>query len=388
MNPQTPWRHYRGLADETLKPMAPILRLSKPTPKQVKRQDGLHEITEQNVHQGRQIKISDNSRMITPTRTSILITGANGQLGRALSTHFQALAKLPDHSLDVICLDRAALDLADPAAIQSAIKKYQPHIIINAAAHTAVDQAEIEPERAHAINAQGPTLLAQEAKALGATLIHYSTDYVFEGSGEQRYLESDACAPRSVYGHSKRAGEIGITESGAKHLIFRTSWVYAEHGANFMLTMLKLATDRETLSVIDDQWGAPTWVGRIVAVTDQAVQKILKSKDGQQGQIPNGIFHLSPGGETTWYRYAAKIFALTQHLDRKFKTLAPITSEQYETNLMSASPGRIVAKRPHNSRLDCSKLEQALGLTLPSWEDDLTRCIDQLKKNTAATGAS
>ncbi len=307
-----------------------------------------------------------------PPVKTILITGARGQLGQALSQRFNDLAQQAGSSFKVISLDRSELDLAKPDALREALRRLKPQIVINAAAHTGVDQAELEPELAHAINAQGPKILAEEAKALGATLIHYSTDYVFEGEGTQAYRETDSCAPQSVYGASKLAGEIAIQEVAGKHLIFRTSWVYAAHGANFMLTMLKLAKDRETLSVIDDQWGVPTWVGRIVAVTEQAVRAIIDTPERDL----NGIYHLCPRGETTWYRYAAKTFELLPDPARKLQTLVPITSAQYEANLRAGNPTRVVAKRPNNSRLNSEKLEDMLGITLPAWEADLKQCLE------------
>ena len=307
--------------------------------------------------------------MSKPTR--ILITGANGQLGRALATRFANLAAASPQSLEIESLGRSQCDLESPDMLRQVVRGFRPDIIINAAAHTAVDQAEIERERAFAINATAPGILAAEAKALGAWLIHYSTDYVYQGEGDKAYVETDACAPRSVYGASKQAGEEAIAASGARHIIFRTSWVYAAHGANFMLTMLKLAADRETLSVIDDQWGVPTWVGRIVAVTEKAVNQLC----GGQAQSLEGIYHLCPRGETTWYRYAAKVFELAPDPQRKLRTLTPITSAQYESNMRAGAPDRIVAKRPHNSRMDCSKLEKALSFDMPQWDADLAECL-------------
>ncbi len=310
-----------------------------------------------------------------PVLKTILITGARGQLGRALSQRFDELARQVGTHLKVHSLDRSQLDLAQPSAIAEVLRELRPDVIINAAAYTAVDQAELEPELAHAINARGPEVLASEAKALGATLIHYSSDYVLDGPGHLPFLETDLCAPKSVYGASKLAGEKAIVNTGVQHIIFRTSWVYAAHGANFLLTMLKLAQERETLSVIDDQWGVPTWVGRIVDVTERVVMSAL----GQPYPLLNGIYHLCPQGETTWYLYAAKIFELLACPTRKLRTLIPISSAQYESNLRASNPTRVVAQRPANSRLNCSKLELALGLTLPQWEEDLKRCLSEGK---------
>jgi dTDP-4-dehydrorhamnose reductase len=304
---------------------------------------------------------------------TILITGARGQLGQALSQRFCNLAQQPGSNLIVHCLDRSQLDLAQPETIREVVRRLKPNIIINAAAHTAVDQAELEPELAHAINAQGPGVLAEEAMNLDASLVHYSSDYVFNGEGKLPYLESDNCGPKSIYGASKLAGERAIISSGAKHLIFRTSWIYASHGANFLTTMLSLAKERETLSIIDDQWGAPTWVERIVVVTELAVKKICANPK----LVTSNVYHLCPRGETTWYRYAAKVFELQADPLRKLKTLTPITSTQYEANLRASNPERIVANRPDNSRLNCEKLELDFGIRLPSWESDLKACLGQ-----------
>jgi dTDP-4-dehydrorhamnose reductase len=306
---------------------------------------------------------------------TILITGANGQLGRSLALRFKDASLASSSTLKVVSLDRSQLDLAHPEAIREVLRDIRPSFVLNAAAHTAVDQAELEPDLAHAINTQAPQVLAEEAKALGASLIHYSTDYVFDGLGQRPYRETDLCNPQSVYGASKLAGEKAIAQVGGKHLIFRTSWVYAAHGANFMLTMLKLAKDRDTLSVIDDQWGAPTWVGRIVAVTESVILRSLQAPE----LAPSGLYHLCPKGDTTWHRYAGKIFELAPDPSRKLQTLVPITSAQYETNLRTGNAGRVIAKRPHNSRLDCTKLERDFGITLPSWEEDLASCLSEGK---------
>jgi dTDP-4-dehydrorhamnose reductase len=319
--------------------------------------------------------------MTKPFTPNILITGAKGQLGQALSKHFGGSA---------LALGRAELNLGDPASIRAAIRKHQPRIIINAGAYTAVDQAEVEPAVAHAVNAQAPGILAEEAAALDATVVHFSSDYVFDGAGNQPYREDHPCAPQSMYGESKRQGEIALLQSAARHLIFRTSWVYAGFGANFMLTMLKLAQGREELSVIDDQWGVPTWVGRLVALSAMVVQRIeqtgVQTPDASLLQastvaspLASGLYHLCPKGETTWYRYASKVFELHPDAERKLRHLIPITSEQYETNLRAGNPTRIVAKRPHNSRLDCSKLEKAFGIALPAWEEDLAACLNEIR---------
>ena len=298
------------------------------------------------------------------------------------------LARQVDTNLKVHSLDRSHMDLTQPNAIREVVRRIRPDIIINAAAYTAVDQAELEPEPAQAINAEGPKVLAEEAKALGATLIHYSSDYVFNGEGNIPHLESDPCTPKSVYAASKLAGEQAIESTGAKHIIFRTSWLYAAHGANFMLTMLKLAQQRNTLSVIDDQWGVPTWVGRVVDMTERAVMAALggqpqpldrSSTSDKYCEPLHGIYHLCPRGETTWYRYAAKIFELHADPNRKMRILEPISTAQYEFNVRADNPTQIVAQRPANSRLNYDRLERAMEFRFPQWEEDLKLCLSKGK---------
>jgi dTDP-4-dehydrorhamnose reductase len=253
-------------------------------------------------------------------------------------------------------------------------------VIVNAAAHTAVDKAESEPELARCLNAQAPTVLAREAAALGAWLVHYSTDYVFDGSGTQPWLETDATGPLGVYGQTKLEGEQGIAASGCRHLIFRTSWVYAARGGNFAKTMLKLAKDRERLTVINDQFGAPTGADLIADVTAHAIRQVRlqirmandAANDPDGAASLSGIYHLVASGVTTWFDYANHVLGLDAQ--RGFapglavKEVAPVPSTAFVTT----------AKRPHNSRLSTAKLQQAFGLTLPAWQQGVNRMLAEI----------
>jgi dTDP-4-dehydrorhamnose reductase len=281
----------------------------------------------------------------------ILLTGCAGQLGRELKRSLCCLG-------EVIACDRQEFDLADPDALRDAVRDAAPAVIVNAAAHTAVDKAESEPELAMAINAIAPGVLAEEAKRLGALLIHYSTDYVFDGTKPAPYTEDDSPAPLSVYGRSKREGELAIAATGARHLILRTSWVYGLHGANFMKTMLRLGKERDELRVVGDQIGAPTWSRHLADVT----ALVLARKD-----IPNGLYHLAAAGETSWHGYAEAIFYEAQRvgLMDKSPVVHRITSADYP----------LPAARPANSRLDCSRFRRDFDLTLPDWRTGLIDCL-------------
>ena len=281
----------------------------------------------------------------------ILLTGCAGQLGRELKRSLCCLG-------DVIACDRQEFDLAAPDALRDAVREAAPTVIVNAAAHTAVDKAESEPELAMAINAIAPGVLAEEAKRLGALLIHYSTDYVFDGTKPAPYTEDDSPAPLSVYGRSKREGELAIAAADGRHLIFRTSWVYGLHGANFMKTMLRLGKERDELRVVGDQIGAPTWSRHLADVT----ALVLARKD-----IPNGLYHLAAAGETSWHGYAEAIFYEAQRvgLMDKSPVVHRITSADYP----------LPAARPANSRLDCSRFRRDFDLTLPDWRTGLIDCL-------------
>jgi dTDP-4-dehydrorhamnose reductase len=263
---------------------------------------------------------------------------------------------------DVIACDRQQFNLADPDALRDAVRDAAPTVIVNAAAHTAVDKAEAEPDLAMAINAAAPGILAEEARRLGALLIHYSTDYVFDGTKPAPYTEDDSPAPLSAYGRSKREGERAIAAADARHLIFRTSWVYGLHGANFMKTMLRLGRRScetgDELRVVGDQIGAPTWSRHLADVT----ALVLARKD-----IPNGLYHLAAAGETSWHGYAEAIFSEAQRLGLMDKV--PVVRR------IASADFPLPAPRPANSRLDCSRFRRDFDLTLPDWRTGLIDCL-------------
>ena len=281
----------------------------------------------------------------------ILLTGCAGQLGRELKRSLASLGEL-------VACDRRQLDLAKPEGLRDAVRAIKPSVIVNAAAFTAVDKAEGTPEAADAINGVAPGVLAEEAKSLGALLIHYSTDYVFDGAKASPYTEEDVPAPLAAYGRSKRARELAIAASAARQLVFRTSWVYGLHGANFMKTMLRLGRERDELRVVGDQIGAPTWTRHLADVTAM----ILARRD-----LPNGLYHLAAAGETSWHGYAEAIFAeaLQAGLIEKSPAVQRITSADYP----------LPAPRPANSRLDCSSFRRDFGLALPDWRTGLIDCL-------------
>jgi dTDP-4-dehydrorhamnose reductase len=281
----------------------------------------------------------------------ILLTGINGQVGWELQRTLQPLGS-------VIAVGHADLDLANPDRIRSVLRDIRPTVIVNPAAYTAVDKAESEPALATAINATAPGILAEEAKLLNALLVHYSTDYIFDGSKSTPYNEGDTPNPINVYGSSKLAGEQAIRSSGCRHLILRTSWVYGMRGRNFLRTMLQLAKDRDELSIVADQFGAPTW-SRMIAETTA----LLLSRHREQ----EGVYHFTAGGETTWHGFAEEIFAsalAAGQLERK-PAVRRIASADFP------SP----AKRPINSRLDCSRLNSDFNLRLPAWQTQLALCL-------------
>ncbi|MCX8087054.1 MAG: dTDP-4-dehydrorhamnose reductase [Rhodocyclaceae bacterium] len=283
--------------------------------------------------------------------TRILLTGIHGQLG------WELMRTLPPLG-EVIGCDRQALDLARPESLRAALETHRPDIIVNPAAYTAVDQAEREPERAMAINATAPALLAEEARRLGALLIHYSTDYVFDGTKAGAYVETDATCPLNVYGASKHAGEQAIMASGCRHLIFRVSWLYGRRGKNFLLTMLRLAQERDELAVVADQIGAPTWSRMIAETTALALARYR----GQQG-----LYHLTAAGETSWHGFAERILSLAyaRGLIGKCPPVRRLASADYPT----------AARRPANSRLDCTRLREDFGLVPVPWETQLELCL-------------
>jgi len=284
----------------------------------------------------------------------ILLLGQHGQVSRELQL-------LLSQGHELIVLGREQLDLAETDNLRDAVRRLQPQLIINAAAHTAVDAAESEPEAAFAINATAPGVLAEEAAALDVPLIHYSTDYVFDGSKASAYDESDAPNPLGVYGRSKLAGEQAVAAVGGKHLILRTSWVYSLHGRNFLLTMQRLLQEREQLSVVADQIGAPTWAGSIAAATVQLIERWQSAQTATWG-----VYHFTARGETAWFSFAEAIAAQLQAQGKTVAQLTPIATTQYPTP----------ARRPLNSRLDCSRLERDWGVRLPDWHDGLLECLN------------
>ena len=292
----------------------------------------------------------------------ILLTGRNGQLGWELA---RALAPLGE----IVAFDRAGLDLADPARLASTVRELKPDIIVNPAAYTAVDRAESESEAAFAINARAPRVLAEEAKRLGALLFHYSTDYVFDGAKAAPYLEDDATNPLGVYGASKLEGERAIAASGARHWIFRTSWVYAPRGKNFLLTILRLASEGKPLRVVADQFGAPTSAAMLARATAQALStqvRAISRISPHNAPPPSGVYHMTAAGRTSWHGFACAIL-------REFRLDNAVTA-------IPASEYPLPAKRPANSVLDNSRLAAAFGIRLPGWEDGLREAAAMLQK--------
>jgi dTDP-4-dehydrorhamnose reductase len=284
----------------------------------------------------------------------ILLLGKNGQVGRALE---RALAPLAGPG-ELLALDRTnGGDLAQLDALAATVRQLRPQVIVNAAAYTAVDKAESEPDQARLVNALAPEVLAKEAQALDAWLVHYSTDYVFNGSGTRPWVETDATAPLNVYGQTKLEGERLIQAHCTRHLILRTSWVYAAHGSNFAKTMLKLAQERDRLTVIDDQCGAPTGAELLATVT----AAVLRQIDLAGNEALAGLYHLAASGETTWHAYASHIIsqakALRPDLPWAVQEIAPVPSSAFVT----------AALRPHNSRLNTRKLQATFGINLPDW---------------------
>lgn len=289
----------------------------------------------------------------------ILLLGKNGQVGWELQ---RSLAPLGE----VVALGSREADFAQPDALAALLRNTRPQLIVNAAAHTAVDKAESEAELAYAINAASPAVLAREAEALNAWLVHYSTDYVFDGAGTQAWTEESPTGPLSVYGRTKLEGEQGIRQSGCKHLIFRTSWVYAARGGNFAKTMLRLAKERDRLTVIDDQFGAPTGAELLADVTAHAVRRAASEPSLA------GTYHLAAAGETTWHGYAQHVIEFARAAGQPIKANA----EAIEPVPTSAFP--TPAKRPGNSRLATAKLQRAFGLTLPRWQAGVERMLAEV----------
>jgi dTDP-4-dehydrorhamnose reductase len=297
----------------------------------------------------------------------ILLTGGSGQVGGELLETLKALG-------EVIAPARGEMDLANAASVSETIRSVRPRWLVNPGAYTAVDKAESEPELAYAINAEAVEVMGREAKAIGAGVIHFSTDYVFDGSGKLPYRETDAMGPVSVYGASKLAGEKALAGSGAGFFVFRTSWVYGARGKNFLLTILKLARERETLRVVADQHGAPTWSRDLAKMTAEVIgQCERKAQGGELAAVldqSGGVYHAAGSGETTWYGFAAEAVRVMQERDRgaRLATIEAITTAEYPT----------AAKRPANSRMNCSKLMDRFGWTMMDWRKSLREVLAEL----------
>ena len=296
----------------------------------------------------------------------LLLLGKNGQVGWELQRSLSVLG-------DVVALDRDSQDhcgdLTKLDALALTVRRLRPDIIVNAAAYTAVDKAESEPELAHAVNALAPEVLAREAQHLGAWLLHYSTDYVFDGSGKRPWLETDATGPLNVYGRTKLEGERRIAAQCERHLILRTSWVYSARGGNFIRTMLRLAQDRARLTVIDDQHGAPTSAELLADVVAHVVRQVTVAPARKDLA---GIYHLAAAGETTWHGYATHVLQQARLLQPTIRMVAtgvdPVASEAFAT----------AARRPLNSRLDTAKIQAAFGLSLPPWQQGVDRVLAEI----------
>lgn len=282
----------------------------------------------------------------------VVITGGRGQVGWEL---VRALAPLGE----ITALDHAGLDLADPEGIRAKISALHPDVIVNAAAYTAVDHAESEPDLAHAINAHAPGVLGEEAARCGALLVHYSTDYVFDGSKSAPYVEDDTPNPISAYGRSKLEGERAVQASGCRHIILRTTWIYAARGKNFLLTILRLAAERPELRVVDDQYGAPTSAPSIADATATIIRSVAGGNDA------TGVFHLTAAGRTTWHEFATLIVA---SMPPPRPVVLAIPSSEFPT----------AARRPANSCLDNSRLSATFGIRLRDWREEAQRVLAQL----------
>ena len=294
---------------------------------------------------------------------NILLFGKGGQVGWELQRSLSVLGTVT--ALDFDSTEHCG-DFSNPSGVAETVRTLRPDIIVNAAAHTAVDKAESEADFARTLNATTPGAIAQEAAKLGAWLVHYSTEYVFDGSGSRPWVETDTPAPLSVYGRTKLEGEQLIAEAGAKHLILRTSWVYAARGGNFAKTMLRLAQERDRLTVIDDQWGAPTGADLLADVTAHALRHL------RQRPQDAGLYHCAAAGETNWNEYAKYVLAQVQKvqdaIEIKAKEVAPVPTSAFPTP----------AVRPRNSRLNTDKLQHTFGLQMPHWQAGVARMLTEI----------
>lgn len=294
----------------------------------------------------------------------LLLLGKDGQVGWELQRSLAPLGRLTAlgrHGADGLCGD-----LGDLEGLAATVRRLQPDVIVNAAAYTAVDRAETETDLAWRINAAAPAVLAHEAVACDALLVHFSSDYVFDGSGERPWREDDTPAPLNHYGRTKLAGDQAIQQSGCRHLILRTSWVYAARGGNFIRTMLRLARERERLAVVDDQWGAPTGAELIADVSAHAIVKVQARPENA------GLYHLAAGGPTCWRDYAQYLFEQA----RRLRPDLPLAV--HEVAGVSTCDYPTPARRPLNSRLDTRRLQTAFGLVLPPWQGGVRRALEEI----------
>ncbi len=290
----------------------------------------------------------------------LAVTGKNGQVVSAL----QALAS---DELEIVALGRPELDLAQPETVLKALREVKPDVVVSAAAYTAVDKAESEQDIAFAVNRDGARAVAQAASDIGIPVIHLSTDYVFDGTKDTAYVESDPTGPTSVYGRSKLEGERAVSEATDNYVVLRTAWVYSEYGNNFVKTMLRLSENRDEINVVADQFGCPTSANDIAAAVVTIARKLAEDVSAPL----RGVFHLSGTGETNWANFAKQIFALSAENGGKSIVVNDITTEQYPTP----------ARRPANSRLDCSKLEEVYGIKLPSWQTSTRAVVTALAQS-------
>jgi dTDP-4-dehydrorhamnose reductase len=286
----------------------------------------------------------------------VLLIGRVGQLGWELRRTLAPMAQ-------VVCVDFPELDLCNGDSIRDWVRKTGPQLVINAAAYTAVDKAETEPERALKINGLAPGILAEEAKKAGALMVHYSTDYIFDGTKTEPYVESDAPNPLGAYGRSKLAGDEAVRAAGGAHLLFRLCWVYGARGQNFMLTMMRLAREREKLRVVSDQVGCPTWSRLIAETTALALKQVLAARD--LGAF-SGSYHLAASGHTSWQGFAEAIVSAMPEEGKKCRAVEPIATSEYP----------LPARRPAYSVLSCEKLRRTFGLQLPAWQESLKQVLE------------
>lgn len=307
------------------------------------------------------------SEAALPKGERILLTGGGGQVGRELGLMLASLG-------EVVVPGRAEMDLSDAGSVRAAVRRVRPRWIVNAGAYTAVDKAESEPEVARAVNAVAVAVMAEEALALGAGVLHFSTDYVFDGAKPEPYTEEDATGAVNVYGRTKLEGEQALQNSDAGHAIFRTSWIFGSTGKNFVLTILKLAQDRDTLKIVADQHGSPTWSRDLAALTTRFISVCEQRSHGEDLREVmddiGGLYHAAGSGYTTWHEFASEVLALAKRREPSVRLaeLAPITTAEFPA----------AARRPANSRLSCARLEDRLGWTMMDWRESLGKVMAEL----------